>query len=47
LSVTRPEEVGLYVATWERLWALAATGVAATALIRSALDRLEEGQEGV
>ncbi|MBA9002853.1 Scr1 family TA system antitoxin-like transcriptional regulator [Thermomonospora cellulosilytica] len=47
LSVTQPEEVALYMATWERLWALAATGTAATALIRSALDRLKEGQAGV
>lgn len=46
LSVTRPEEVALYAATWERLWALAVTGTAAVALIRSALDRLE-GQAGV
>lgn len=47
LSVTRPDEVALYAAMWERLWALAATGTAATALIRSALRRLEAGQEGV
>ncbi|WP_433464088.1 helix-turn-helix domain-containing protein [Spirillospora sp. CA-128828] len=47
LSVTRPEEVALYVATWERLWALAVTGTAAAALIRSALDRLEGVQDGV
>jgi hypothetical protein len=40
LSVTRPDEVALYMAIWERLWALAATGRAATALIRSALERL-------
>lgn len=46
LSVTRPEEVALYVALWERLWALAVTGPAATSLIRSAVARLEAGQEG-
>lgn len=46
LSVTRPEEVALYMAAWERLWALAATGPAATSLIRSAVARLEAGQEG-
>jgi transcriptional regulator with XRE-family HTH domain len=47
LSVTMPEEVALYVATWERLWALAATGPAATALIRSAVARLERGHAGM
>jgi hypothetical protein len=47
LSVTRPEEVALYVATWQRLWALAVTGTAVNVLIRSALERLEGGQEGV
>ncbi|MGH8964114.1 MAG: Scr1 family TA system antitoxin-like transcriptional regulator, partial [Actinomycetes bacterium] len=47
LSVTRPDEVALYAAMWERLWTLAATGTTATALIRSALNRLEAGQEGV
>lgn len=46
LSVTQPEEVALYTATWERLWALAATGPTATALIRSAMTRLDAGQEG-
>ncbi|WP_301175508.1 helix-turn-helix domain-containing protein [Actinomadura geliboluensis] len=47
LSVTVPEEVALYRALWERLWALAVTGPAATALVRSALGRFEAGQEGV
>ncbi len=46
LSVTQPAEVALYVAAWNRLWALAETGTAATERIRSALARLE-GQDGV
>ncbi|WP_184720671.1 Scr1 family TA system antitoxin-like transcriptional regulator [Streptosporangium saharense] len=41
LSVTRPEEVALYRATWDRLWALAVNGLAAVALIRAALERLD------
>ncbi|MFV2172559.1 helix-turn-helix domain-containing protein [Actinomadura sp. LOL_016] len=41
LSVTRPEEVALYMATWERLWALAVTGAPAVDLVRAALTRLQ------
>src|SRR5262249_36982779 len=40
LSVTRPAEVALYLAAWERLWSLADTGQAASRQIRAALDRL-------
>lgn len=42
LSVTQPEEVALYMAAWKRLWDLAVSGAAATALIRSALARLDQ-----
>lgn len=46
LSLTRPEDIALYVATWDRLWALAVTGPSATALIRAAIKRLD-GQAGL
>ncbi|WP_018655858.1 Scr1 family TA system antitoxin-like transcriptional regulator [Actinomadura flavalba] len=42
LSVTRPEEVALYTATWKRLWALAEVGSAATDMLHAALTRLDE-----
>lgn len=46
LSLSRPEDIALYAATWERLWALAVTGRSATALIQAAIKRLD-GQAGL
>lgn len=41
LSITQPAEVELYLAAWERLWALAVVGDRAAALITAALDALD------
>lgn len=41
LTVTAPGEVAMYIASWDRLWSLAAFGAPAVALIESALTRVE------
>jgi transcriptional regulator with XRE-family HTH domain len=42
LSLTHPDEIGAYVAAWEQLLSIAVRGRAARALIRQALDGLDE-----
>lgn len=41
LSVTQPDEIGMYLRAWERLSALAVVGDQVVGLIRSALESLE------